>query len=116
MVRKPGLHWKVRPYMTARGRTGSRSPLLIHTLVSTGNRYDPLLAASLAPASRTLYEQARRMCSVAELSASCNLPLGLTRLLISDLLKIGQLVVHEARPSQDLALLERLRAGLVRLT
>ncbi|SDT74822.1 DUF742 domain-containing protein [Actinoplanes derwentensis] len=116
MARRPGLHWKVRPYMTARGRTGSRSPLLIHTLVSTGNRYDPLLAASLAPASRTLYEQARRMCSVAELSASCGLPLGLTRVLISDLLKIGQLVVHEARPSQDLALLERLRAGLVRLT
>ncbi|WP_430788415.1 DUF742 domain-containing protein [Actinoplanes sp. G11-F43] len=102
--------------MTARGRTGNRNPLLIHTLVSTGNRYDPLLAATLAPASRTLYEQARRMCSVAELSASCGLPLGLTRLLISDLLKLGQLVVHEARPSQDLALLERLRAGLVRLT
>ncbi|MDR6324617.1 DUF742 domain-containing protein [Actinoplanes couchii] len=102
--------------MTARGRTSSRNPLLIHTLVSTGNRYDPLLAASLAPASRTLYEQARRMCSVAELSASCGLPLGLTRVLIGDLLKIGQLVVHDARPSQDLALLERLRAGLVRLT
>ncbi|KUL21758.1 hypothetical protein ADL15_49895 [Actinoplanes awajinensis subsp. mycoplanecinus] len=102
--------------MTARGRTSSRSPLLIHTLVSTGNRYDPVLAASLAPATRTLYKQARRMCSVAELSATCGLPLGLTRLLISDLLKIGQLVVHEARPSQDLALLERLRAGLLRLT
>ncbi|GAA2695334.1 DUF742 domain-containing protein [Actinoplanes palleronii] len=116
MARRPGLHWKVRPYMTARGRTSSRSPLLIHTLVSTGNRYDPVLAASLAPATRTLYEQARRMCSVAELSATCGLPLGLTRLLISDLLKIGQLVVHEARPSQDLALLERLRAGLLRLT
>ncbi|MEU8664098.1 DUF742 domain-containing protein [Actinoplanes philippinensis] len=116
MVRRTGLHWKVRPYMTARGRTGSRSPLLIHTLVSTGNRYDPLLAASLAPASRTLYEQARRMSSVAELSAGCGLPLGLTRLLISDLLKIGQLEVHDPRSAQDLALLERLRAGLARLT
>ncbi|GAA4591107.1 hypothetical protein GCM10023107_18680 [Actinoplanes octamycinicus] len=116
MARRPGLHWKVRPYMTAKGRTGGRNPLLIHTLVSTGNRYDPVLAASLAPASRSLYEQARRMCSVAELSAACGLPLGLTRLLINDLLRIGQLVVHESRPSQDLALLERLRAGLLRLT
>jgi hypothetical protein len=116
MVRRPGLHWKVRPYMTARGRTGSRSQLLIHTLVSTGNRYDPVLAASLAPTSRTLYEHARRICSVAELSANCGLPLGLTRLLISDLLKIGQLEVHDPRSSQDLVLLERLRAGLARLT
>ncbi|MBB4753831.1 DUF742 domain-containing protein [Actinoplanes lobatus] len=102
--------------MTARGRTSSRNPLLIHTLVSTGDRYDPALAASLAPASRSLYEQARRMCSVAELSATCGLPLGLTRLLINDLLKLGQLVVHDTRSSQDLALLERLRAGLLRLT
>ena len=53
-----GPHWKVRPYMTGKARnSGRRHQLLIHTLVSTGNRFDPLLAASLAPATRTLYER-----------------------------------------------------------
>ncbi len=45
------------------------------------------------------------------------MPLGLTRVLIGDLLKLGQLVIHEdlRRPSQDADLLERLRAGLLKL-
>ena len=111
-------HWKVRPYMLTGGRTGTRMPLLVHTLVSADGRYDPLFAASLAPETRTLYEraQAGRMCSVAELSASCGMPLGLTRVLIGDLLRLGQLVIHDdRRPGQDLDLLERLRAGLLKL-
>jgi hypothetical protein len=104
--------------MLAAGRTGSRDPLLVHTLISAGSRYDPLFAASLTPETRTIYEQAQagHMCSVAELSASCGMPLGLTRVLISDLLKQGQLVIHDdRRPAQDLDLLERLRAGLLKL-
>jgi hypothetical protein len=111
-------HWKVRPYMLTAGRTGTRDPLLVHTLVSAGGHYDALFAASLTPETRTVYEkaQAGRMCSVAELSASCGMPLGLTRVLIGDLLKAGQLVIHDdRRPAQDLDLLERLRAGLLKL-
>ena len=57
---------------------------------------------------------------MAELSAFSGLPLGVTRVLISDLLKLGQLVVHDdrrtANPTQDAQLLERLRAGLLKLT
>jgi hypothetical protein len=112
------MHWKVRPYLLAGGRTTTRDPLLVHTLVSAGGRYDPLFAASLAPEARTLYEkaQARPMCSVAELSAGCGMPLGLTRVLIGDLLKVGHLVIHEdRRPAHDPDLLERLRAGLLKL-
>ena len=116
-----GSHWKVRPYMTGKARnSGRRHQLLIHTLISTSNRFDPLLAASLAPATRTLYERARDTCSVAELSAFSGLSLGVTRVLIGDLLKLGQLVVHDdrrvANPPQDVQLLERLRAGLLKLT
>ncbi|MFC7532467.1 DUF742 domain-containing protein [Actinoplanes sp. GCM10030250] len=112
------MHWKVRPYLLAGGRTTTRDPLLVHTLVSSGGRYDPLFAASLAPETRTLYEKAqdRRTCSVAELSASCGMPLGLTRVLIGDLLKVGHLVIHDdRRPANDPDLLERLRAGLLKL-
>ena len=115
-----GPHWKVRPYMTGKARNSSRRhQLLIHTLVST-SRFDPLLAASLAPATRKIYERAQEMCSIAELSAFSGLPLGVTRVLIGDLLKLGQLVIHDdrrtANPPQDVQLLERLRAGLLKLT
>ncbi|GAA0585668.1 DUF742 domain-containing protein [Paractinoplanes ferrugineus] len=125
MATHPGYarHWKVRPYMrAASGRVGTgRRPLLIHTLVSTGGRFDPMLAATLAPATRRLYEAARTMCSVAELSAHCGLSLGVTRVLVSDLLKTNELILHDdrptdVRPSNDVALLERLRAGLRKLT
>jgi hypothetical protein len=115
-----GPHWKVRPYMTGARVGARRHQLLMHTLVSTGNRFDPLLAASLAPPSRKLYERARDTCSVAELSAFSGLSLGVTRVLLGDLLKLGQLVVHDdrrvAHPPQDVQLLERLRAGLLKLT
>jgi uncharacterized protein DUF742 len=117
-------HWKVRPYMRGAGpRAGTgRRPLLIHTLVSTGGRFNPMLAATLAPATRRLYEAAQTMCSVAELSAHSGLSLGVTRVLVSDLLKTNELVLHDDRPSpdvrpfNDLQLLERLRAGLRKLT
>jgi hypothetical protein len=126
MTTHPGYarHWKVRPYMRgAPSRAGAgRRPLLIHTLVSTGGRFNPMLAATLAPATRRLYEAAQTMCSVAELSAHSGLSLGVTRVLVSDLLKTNQLVLHDdrpafdVRPSNDLQLLERLRAGLRKLT
>jgi uncharacterized protein DUF742 len=118
-------HWKVRPYMrrNASGRgAGDRRELFLHTLVSTANRFDPVLAASLAPTTRRLYEAARTTCSVAELSAHSGLSLGVTRLLINDLIKINQLVIHDnrpahnVRPAHDIQLLERLRAGLLNLT
>ncbi len=116
-------HWKVRPYMRGASRRGShRKPLLMHTLVSTGGRFDPVLASSLAPATRRLYEAAQRICSVAELSAYSGLSLGVTRVLLGDLLRTDELVIHDdrsapdLRPANDIHLLERLRVGLLRLT
>jgi uncharacterized protein DUF742 len=115
-------HWKVRPYMRGAPRRGGRRALLMHTLVSTGGRFDPVLASSLAPATRRLYEAAQRVSSVAELSAYTGQSLGVTRVLISDLLKNDELVIHDdrpapdVRPANDVHLLERLRAGLLKLT
>lgn len=107
-------HWKVRPYVLTGGRTRTRTHLLVHTLVSVP-RYDLLFAASLAPEVRALYEMAgREMSSVAELSARCGMPLGVTRVVVDDLANGDRLVVHSdhARPDYNLALLGRLRNGL----
>ncbi len=110
-------HWKVRPYMIAGGRAQVRQPLLVHSLVSVG-RYDPLFAASLPPEARALYERAKTVCTVAELSAHCGMPLGVTRVLLADLAASDRLVVHSAPQSSTdhrLDILERVCAGLRKL-
>jgi uncharacterized protein DUF742 len=110
-------HWKVRPYMITADRTAVRPPLLVHSLVSVG-RYDPLFAASLPPETRALYEQARTVCTVAELSAHCHMPLGVTRVLLADLAASDRLIIHSAPPTSTdhrLDLLERVCAGLRKL-
>jgi Protein of unknown function (DUF742) len=106
----------VRPYVLTRGRTRSRGhgQLLVHTLVSASG-YDPLFAARLLPEARALYE---RICttteSVAELSAHCGVPLGVTRVLLGDLCSAGRAVAEApvAASPYDHALLERVLDGL----
>jgi hypothetical protein len=103
--------------MITKGRTSTRHPLLLHTLVSVG-RYDPLFAAGLTPEARALYEQAKAhgMCSVAELSAGTGMPFGVTRVLLADLAANDRLVIHPDRqPSTELSILERVRDGLAKL-
>ena len=112
-------HWKVRPYVLTGGRTRTRQPLLMHTLVSVGD-YDAMFAASLQPEARSLYDHARQVCSIAELSATCGMSLGVTRVVVDDLAAHDRIFVHpEAYGSgtskTDLTLLERLRSGLRKL-
>jgi hypothetical protein len=109
-------HWKVRPYVVTGGRAHTRQRLLVHTLVSVPN-YEPRFAASLPPETRTVYEEARTVTSVAELSALCGLTLGVTRVVLDDLASADRLQIHPQPGSSpfDLSLLERLRDGLRQL-
>lgn len=110
-------HWKVRPYLLTAGRTRTRRTLDVHTLVSMP-RYDAVFAGGLTREIRALYDRARSTCSVAELSASCGLPLGVTRVVIDDLAARDRLIIHsDARTPQgaNIHLLERIRDGLLAL-
>ncbi len=104
----------VRPYVLTSGRTRAQGPLLVHTLMSSTG-YDPLFAATLLPEARALYE---RLCasteSVAELSAHCGVPLGVTRVLLSDLCSAGRARAEEPAAASpfDRTLLERVLDGL----
>ncbi len=115
----------VRPYVLTAGRTRTKRPLLMETLVSVTN-YDPGFATTLLPESRALYEYARRTLSVAELSAHTGLSLGVTRVLLGDLVAQGRVMLHPTSaltgggPSDfhmhhNVQLLERLRDGLAKL-
>lgn len=107
---------RVRPYTLTGGRTRTRHYLLVETLISV-TEYDPVLAESLMPESRVLYTRARQRMSIAELSALLDLPLGVVRVLISDLAAQGALFIHPTAYAyqNNPQVLERILDGLKQL-
>ncbi|MFI9229444.1 DUF742 domain-containing protein [Streptomyces rimosus] len=120
--RKPS---RVRPYSLTGGRTRFGHVLLVETFVAaldgpeerreltSGNWGDWVM-----PEMRAIVELCRRMRSVAEISALLKMPLGVVRVLLSDLADQGKIRVYgtghgTGRP--DRALLERVLGGLRRL-
>ena len=107
---------RIRPYALTGGRTRHRKELLVEALVSVP-RYDPSLPDSLMPESRRLYEHARSRVSIAELSVAISLPLGVVRVLVSDLAAQGAIYVHPTAHTyhHDREMLGRILDGLERL-
>ncbi|MER7759418.1 DUF742 domain-containing protein [Streptomyces sp. NPDC097619] len=107
---------RVRPYSLTGGRTRFGHLLLVETFVAT---LDPGADAPLRmPEMRAIVEVCRRMRTVAEISALLKLPLGVVRVLLSDLADQGRIRVYgtghgSGRPER--ALLERVLSGLRRL-
>ena len=108
----------VRPYALTDGRTeASRSGLALEDLVGTV----PGAAAAWARLSYE-HQSIARLCqqlhSVAEIAGRLDLPLGVARILVADLVDHGLAVVHPA-PSHTggphAALLEQVLRGLQRL-
>lgn len=135
--RKPA---RVRPYSLTGGRTRFGHVLLVETFVAstaaiegaeeraelTGRgapRPGPGEGASNArvmPEMLAIVELCRRMRTVAEIAALLSMPLGVVRVLLSDLADQGKIRVYgtgtghgTGRP--DRALLERVLSGLRRL-
>lgn len=107
---------RIRPYAFTGGRTWTRQTLLVETLISVP-RFDPLLSQSLMPESKSLYERARVRISIAELSVGLDLPLGVVRVLVSDLASQGAVFIHPTASAyqNDTNVLERILDGLNRL-
>ncbi|MFI9272929.1 DUF742 domain-containing protein [Kitasatospora sp. NPDC052896] len=89
-----GRSSRVRPYAITRGRTRFGRVLLVETLVSALNR-------PADPADRSLPELAAicdvcrgQMRSIAEISALLRIPLGVVKVLVSDLADQGRIRVH----------------------
>ncbi|WP_156756138.1 DUF742 domain-containing protein [Actinokineospora pegani] len=104
---------RVRPYAITRGRTRPRHLLLVETLVSVPH-YDPQASSQLMPETQALYERARQRTSVAELSAHLDIPLGVIRVLLSDLAAQEMVFIHPTgfEYEYDAHLLERILDGL----
>ncbi|WP_329578636.1 DUF742 domain-containing protein [Kitasatospora sp. NBC_01250] len=122
-----GRSSRVRPYAITRGRTRFGRVLLVETLVSALNRpADP--ADRGLPELTAICDVCRgQMRSIAEISALLHMPLGVVKVLVSDLADQGRIRVHGADVADgtDLAgelpgaskrdLLERVLGGLRKL-
>ncbi|MEW2524614.1 DUF742 domain-containing protein [Streptomyces sp. NPDC047071] len=121
--RKPA---RVRPYSLTGGRTRFGHVLLVETFVAAQPALEAAeerrelgrgdaLGARVMPELLAIVELCRRMRTVAEISALLKIPLGVVRVLLSDLADQGRIRVYgtghgPGRP--DRALLERVLHGL----
>ncbi|NBE51224.1 DUF742 domain-containing protein [Streptomyces boluensis] len=119
---------RVRPYSLTGGRTRFGHVLLVETFVAAldtpadgaeGRREpDGNPRGRGLPEMRAIVETCRRMRTVAEIAALLKMPLGVVRVLLSDLADQGRIRVYGTGhgPGQpDRALLERVLGGLRRL-
>ena len=120
--RKPA---RVRPYSLTGGRTRFGHVLLVETFVAVleapterPQLENGSLNSKVMPEVRAIVELCRRMRTVAEIAALLKMPLGVVRVLLSDLADQGKIRVYGTGhgPGQpDRALLERVLSGLRRL-
>ena len=109
---------RVRPYVLTRGRTQSTYELALETMVNV--RADARwTGAALNSEYQPVRAACRRPVSVAEVAATLSMPLGVARVLLSDMAELGLLHIHgtertaEGRPPT--ALMRRVLDGLQRL-
>jgi hypothetical protein len=104
----------VRAYAWTGGRTRSDVQLELESLVATTVKAEELLDTLC-----TEHQAIARLChesqSVAEVAARLSVPLGVIRVLLGDMAKLGLIEVHTNSGAPDLALLERVLHGLVSL-
>ncbi|MEU8954496.1 DUF742 domain-containing protein [Streptomyces sp. NPDC048518] len=115
---------RVRPYSLTGGRTRFGHVLLVETFVAALEAPEERLElpkgtlSKVMPEMRAIVEICRRMRTVAEIAALLKMPLGVVRVLLSDLADQGKIRVYGTGhgPGQpDRALLERVLSGLRRL-
>lgn len=108
---------RIRPYTFTGGRTRSRHPLMLQTLVSVADPDTPV-PPNLMPESESIYQLCAEPRSVAELSAELDIPMGVTQVLLSDLADQEHVYIHPTitgqSPSEN-QVLERALRGLERL-
>jgi hypothetical protein len=108
----------VRPYAWTKGRTKSHYDLRMETLVSTTE-----LGGNEAAISQVEHQTVAALCrhphSVAEVAAKLSVPLGVARVILSDMVDLGLTSVHQTFADDDeaanLVFMERVLSGLRRL-
>jgi uncharacterized protein DUF742 len=108
----------VRPYAWTGGRTKSTVDFEIETMVSTSEHGEHIEALR-----QTEHRSIAGLCaeprSVAEVATLLSVPLGVAKVLLGDMSKLGLVIVHKTATVGDdkahLMLMERVLSGLRRL-
>ena len=101
----------VRPYFITRGRTRASIDYPIETLVVTTEQGE-LSAGRLSFERARLVDVCTTARSIAEIAWMLSVPLGVARVLVSDLADEGLLKVYEPGSRDDTALIRRLIDGI----
>ncbi|MGW4248215.1 DUF742 domain-containing protein [Nocardia sp. NPDC004722] len=96
----------VRPFVVTGGRT---TPVIDGLRIETLVQAPPsALSAPLQLEQRAVVQLCQRPCSIAEIGALLHIPVGLAKVIVSDLAAAGFLAVREA-PELSVAAIERIR-------
>jgi hypothetical protein len=100
----------VRPYVITGGRTrATRSDLGIETVVTTAGRAK---AVTLGFERGKIAALCVEPLSIAEISSSLDVPLGVSRVLVTDMVTEGLLHSHDRAEGGDVELIEALIEGI----
>jgi DNA-binding transcriptional ArsR family regulator len=107
----------VRPYALTGGRTrpaGERFDLLALVCAVRGAARDPL---QLGPEQLTVLRRCQVPTPAADLASDLDLPLGVVRILISDLREMGLVTIHQSATARltDTKILKDVADGLRRI-
>ncbi|GLY31744.1 DUF742 domain-containing protein [Kineosporia sp. NBRC 101731] len=96
----------IRPFLLTGGRTRPvQDGLRVETLIHARDR---ITSAGLRFEHRQIVQLCREPTSLAEISASLKVPFGVARVLVSDLVADGSVVVTQ-REELSIQLIERIR-------
>lgn len=102
----------IRPYAITGGRTGGEVEIGLETQIQASTRASHHLGAYRWEAAR-LIELVQSPMALIELSARLELPLGVARVLVADLIADGAVVLHQPVATQNFgSLLERVLDGV----
>lgn len=100
----------VRPYVITGGRTrATTSDLAVETVVTTAARTD---ASGLGFERGKIAQLCLEPLSIAEISSHLDVPLGVSRVLVTDMVSEGLLDSHARSDGYDVELIEALIEGI----
>jgi hypothetical protein len=101
----------IRPYAITGGRTGAESVLELETLIQASPRADELIGSYRWEAV-DLINLVRSPMALVEIAARLSVPIGVAKVLVTDLIADGALQAQVATEKNYASLLERVLDGV----
>jgi len=102
----------IRPYAITGGRTGAETDIGLEAQVQASTRADELVSSYRWEAKR-LIELVQAPMALIEVAARLEIPIGVARVLVADLVDDGAVAIHTPQTTQNFtSLLERVLDGV----